>query len=137
VRGYVANRLLIALVTLVGMSMVIFVLMRLAPGNIVDVIFESAGYVDQADKKKLEQELGVDRPLAVQYARWMGELAQGDLGKSYRYDMPAWKVVKPRLPVTLELATLALLFSVVLGVPFGVISAVRQNQPIDYVLRVI
>jgi peptide/nickel transport system permease protein len=137
VRGYVANRLLIALVTLVGMSMVIFVLMRLAPGNIVDVIFESAGYVDQADKKKLEAELGVDQPLAVQYARWMGELVRGDLGKSYRYDMPAWKIIKPRLPVSLELAFLALVFSVVLGVPFGVISAVRQNRPIDYVLRVV
>jgi peptide/nickel transport system permease protein len=137
VRGYVANRLLIAAVTLVGMSMVIFCLMRLAPGNIVDVIFESAGYVDQADKKKLEQELGVDQPLAVQYARWMSELAHGDLGKSYRYDMPAWKIIKPRLPVSLELAFLALVFSVVLGVPFGVISAVRQNRPIDYVLRVV
>src|SRR5512132_591477 len=119
------------------MSMVIFCLMRLAPGNIVDVIFESAGYVDQADKKKLEAELGVDQPLAVQYARWMGELARGDLGKSYRYDMPAWKIIKPRLPVSLELAFLALVFSVVLGVPFGVISAVRQNRPIDYVLRVV
>jgi peptide/nickel transport system permease protein len=66
VRGYVANRLLIAAVTLVGMSMVIFALMRLAPGNIVDIIFESAGYVDQADKKRLEAELGVDQPQVLQ-----------------------------------------------------------------------
>ena len=136
-RGYVTKRLLIALVTLVGMSMVIFVLLRLAPGNIVDVLFESAGYVDQADKKQLEHELGVDQPVVVQYARWVGELARGDLGKSYRYDMPAWRIIKPRLPVTLELAGLALLFSVLLGVPFGVVSAARQNRPIDYALRVI
>jgi peptide/nickel transport system permease protein len=137
VRGYVTKRLLIAGITLVGMSMVIFVLMRLAPGNIADIIFESAGYVDQADKKALEHELGVDRPIPVQYARWVGELAHGDLGKSYRYDMPAWKIIKPRLPVTLELAGLALVFSVALGVPFGVISAVRQDRPLDYVLRVL
>jgi len=137
VRGYVTKRLLIAVVTLVGMSMVIFVLMRLAPGNIVDILFESAGYVDQADKKQLERELGVDRPLVVQYARWMGEVARGDLGKSYRYDMPAWKIIKPRLPVTLELAFLALLFSILLGVPFGVLSAARQDRPLDYVLRVL
>jgi peptide/nickel transport system permease protein len=137
VRGYVTRRLAIAFVTLVGMSIVIFVLMRLAPGNIVDVIFESAGYVDQADKKLLERELGVDRPILVQYARWVGELLQGDLGKSYRYDMRAWDIIKPRLPVTLELAALALLFSIVLGVPAGVISAARQNRPIDYVLRVV
>ena len=136
-RGYVTKRLLIAVVTLVGMSMVIFVLMRLAPGNIVDIIFESAGYVDQADKRQLERELGVDRPIAVQYARWMGELLQGDLGKSYRYDMRAWAIIKPRLPVTIELALLALIFSILLGVPAGVISAARQNQPIDYVLRVV
>src|SRR5581483_1798493 len=69
------------------MSMVIFSLMRLAPGNIVDIIFESAGYVDQADKRQLEHELGVDRPIPAQYVRWVGELVQGDLGKSYRYDM--------------------------------------------------
>ena len=136
-RGYVAKRLLIATITLVGMSMVIFSLMRLAPGSIVDIIFESAGYVDQADKKLLEQELGVDQPIPVQYARWLGELVRGELGKSYRYDMPAWTIIKPRLPVTLELAALALLFSILLGVPFGVISAARQNKPIDYVLRVL
>ena len=136
-RGYVTKRLLIAVVTLVGMSMVIFVLMRLAPGNIVDIIFESAGYVDQADKRQLEQELGVDRPIVVQYARWIGELLQGDLGKSYRYDMRAWAIIKPRLPVTIELALLALFFSILLGVPAGVISAERQNKPIDYVLRVV
>jgi peptide/nickel transport system permease protein len=136
-RAYITKRLLIAVVTLVGMSMVIFFLMRLAPGNIVDILFESAGYVDQADKKTLERELGVDRPLVVQYVRWLGELAHGELGKSYRYDMPAWKIIKPRLPVTLELAGLALVFSVLLGVPFGVLSAVHQDRPLDYVLRVL
>ena len=136
-RAYITKRLLIAVVTLLGMSMVIFFLMRLAPGNIVDILFESAGYVDQADKKTLERELGVDRPLVVQYVRWLGELAHGELGKSYRYDMPAWKIIKPRLPVTLELAGLALLFSVLLGVPFGVLSAVHQDRPLDYVLRVL
>ena len=136
-RGYIVKRLLIALVTLVGMSVVIFVLLRLAPGNIVDILFESAGYVDQADKKTLERELGVDRPVVVQYVRWLGELAHGELGKSYRYDMPAWKIIKPRLPVTLELAGFALIFSVLLGVPFGVLSAVHQDRPLDYVLRVL
>jgi peptide/nickel transport system permease protein len=136
-RAYITKRLLIAVVTLVGMSMVIFFLMRLAPGNIVDILFESAGYVDQADKKTLERELGVDRPVVVQYVRWLGELAHGELGKSYRYDMPAWKIIKPRLPVTLELAGFALIFSVLLGVPFGVLSAVHQDRPLDYVLRLL
>ena len=136
-RTYIVKRVVIAGVTLLGMSVLIFVLMRLAPGNITDIIFESAGYVDEADRKRLETELGIDKPVPVQYARWLGEFVRGDLGKSYRYDLPAWQIIKPRLPVTLELAVLALGFSVLLGVPFGVISAVRRGRPIDYVLRVV
>ncbi len=136
-RTYIAKRLVIAGVTLLGMSLLLFVLMRLAPGNITDIIFESAGYVDEADRHRLEAELGIDRPLIVQYGRWLGDLLRGELGKSYRYDLPAWDVIKPRLPVTLELAVLSMGFSVLLGVPFGVISAVRRGRPLDYALRVI
>ena len=136
-RVYVFKRLVIAGVTLLGMSMLIFVLMRLAPGNITDMIFESAGYVDEADRRKLEAELGIDKPVPIQYVRWLGDFLRGDLGKSYRYDLPAWEVIKPRLPVSLELAALALGFSVLLGVPAGVISAVRRGRPLDYVLRVL
>ncbi|MBI2200258.1 MAG: ABC transporter permease, partial [Candidatus Rokubacteria bacterium] len=136
-RAYVVKRLLIAGVTLLGMSVLIFVLMRLAPGNITDIIFESAGYVDEADRKRLEAELGIDKPVAVQYTRWLGDFVRGELGKSYRYDIPAWQIIRPRLPVTLELAVLALAFSVLLGVPTGVISAIRQDRPLDYVLRVL
>jgi len=137
VRAYVCQRLLIAGVTLLGMSLLLFVLMRLAPGNITDVIFESAGYVDEADRHRLEAELGVDRPVIVQYTRWLADLGRGDLGKSYRYDLPAWEVIRPRLPVTVELAVLSLVFSVLLGVPTGVISAVRRGRPLDYALRVL
>lgn len=136
-RTYIAKRLVIAGVTLLGMSLLLFVLMRLAPGNITDIIFESAGYVDEADRHRLEAELGIDKPLIVQYGRWLGDLVRGELGKSYRYDLPAWDVIRPRLPVTLELAVLAMGFSVLLGVPFGVISAVRRGRPLDYALRVV
>ena len=133
---YILKRLIIAGVTLLGMSMLIFVLMRLAPGNITDIIFESAGYVDEADRHRLEAELGIDKPVAVQYMVWLGNFVRGDLGKSYRYELPAWEVIRPRLPVTLELAVLALGFSVLLGVPTGVVSAIRRGQPVDYALRV-
>ncbi len=133
---YILKRVIIAGVTLLGMSMLIFVLMRLAPGNITDIIFESAGYVDEADRHRLEAELGIDKPVAVQYMVWLGNFVRGDLGKSYRYELPAWEVIRPRLPVTLELAVLALGFSVLLGVPTGVVSAIRRGQPVDYALRV-
>ena len=128
---------MIALLTLFGMSVVIFVLMRLAPGDIVDILFAAAGYVNESDKKLLMQELGIDQPIWAQYVEWLRDLARGDLGKSYRYDQPAWDVIRPLIPVTVELALLATIISIVLGVPAGVISAVRQDTPLDYVLRVV
>jgi peptide/nickel transport system permease protein len=134
---YIVQRVLTALVTLFGMSVLIFVLLRLVPGDIVDIIFSSAGFVNPAAKVELARELGLDRPIALQYVRWLEELAEGNLGKSYRYDVPAWQVVKPRLPVTLELAILAILIAVVLGVFTGVLSAARQDSALDYALSLL
>jgi peptide/nickel transport system permease protein len=137
VTAYLVRRLGLMLVTLLGISIVIFVLLRLVPGNIVDVLFDSAGMVDPADKLRIEQELGLDRPIAVQYAEWMGGLLRGDLGYSYVSEKPALDEIVPRIPITLRLAVLALAFSVLLGVPAGVVSAVRQNRPVDHLLRVV
>jgi len=137
VKTFLIHRSLLMLVTLFGMSVLIFVLLRLAPGNIVDILFASAGYVDEADKKVIEKELGIDLPLHVQYLTWMGELLRGELGKSYRLEVKASTVILPRIPVTLQLAVWAMLISVLLGVPTGVISAVKQDTPLDYVLRVL
>ncbi len=127
---------MIAVLTLLGMSVVIFVLLRIAPGDIVDILFASAGYVDPAAKAEITKELGLDQPITVQYTRWLGEVLRGDLGKSYRYDIPAWQVVRPRIPITVELAILAMLVATLMGVPAGVISAIRQDRWIDYVMRV-
>ncbi len=135
-KTYIAQRLGIGLVTLFGMSVVIFVLLRLAPGNIVDILFSTGGYVNPSERLAIERELGLDKPIWVQYVDWLRQLAAGNLGKSYRYDLPAWEIMKPLIPVTLELAALSLIVSVLLGVPTGVISAVRQDTGLDYVLRV-
>jgi peptide/nickel transport system permease protein len=118
------------------MSVVIFVLMRLAPGDIVDILFATGGYVNDADKKLIMQELGIDRPIWEQYLDWLRHMLTGDLGKSYRYDLPAWEVIKPLIPVTVELAVLSTIISVLIGVPTGVISAVRQDTALDYALRI-
>jgi peptide/nickel transport system permease protein len=136
VKTYIAQRLGIGVVTLFGMSVVIFLLLRLAPGNIVDILFSTGGYVNPSERAAIEKELGLDKPLWAQYVEWIGQMAVGNLGKSYRYDLPAWEIIKPLIPVTLELALLSLIISVVLGVPFGVISAVRQDTRLDYALRV-
>jgi peptide/nickel transport system permease protein len=137
VKTYIAQRLVIALLTLFGMSVVIFFLLRLAPGDIVDILFASAGYVNQSEKQAILKELGMDRPYWVQYVDWITKIMTGDLGKSYRYDLPAWQIIKPLVPVTLELAALSTVFAVLFGVPTGVISAVKQDTTLDYVLRVI
>jgi len=137
VRTYILTRLMIAILTLLGMSVVIFVLMRIAPGDVVDIIFASAGYVDPAAKTEIRKELGLDQPITVQYTRWLGEVLRGDLGKSYRYDLPAWQIVRPRIPITVELALLALLVASLIGIPTGVVSAIRQDRWIDYVMRVL
>ena len=135
-KTYIAQRLAIAVLTLLGMSMVIFVLLRLAPGDIVDILFASAGYVNPVEKQAILRDLGMDRPYWVQYLDWLRQIVTGDMGKSYRYDQAAWPIIKPLLPVTLELAALSIIAAVLLGVPTGVISAVRQDSALDYVLRV-
>ncbi|MBI2206178.1 MAG: ABC transporter permease [Candidatus Rokubacteria bacterium] len=119
------------------MSVVIFFLMRLAPGDIVDILFAAAGYVNESDKQFLMKELGIDKPIWAQYIDWLRGLAVGDFGKSYRYDQSAWEIIRPLIPVTVELAALATIFSIVLGVPAGVLSAVRQDTTLDYVLRLV
>jgi peptide/nickel transport system permease protein len=137
VTSYLVRRFFLMLLTLVGMSIVIFVLLRLMPGNIADIMFDSAGFVDPAEKAALEKELGLDLPIPVQYWEWISALVVGDLGFSYVSEMPAIDEIGPRIPITVKLAIMALGFSVLFGLPLGVISAVRQDTPLDYVLRVI
>jgi peptide/nickel transport system permease protein len=134
---YLIRRFFLMLLTLFGISVLIFAMLRIVPGNIADILFDSAGMIDVAEKAKLEKELGLDKPIIVQYADWIGGLAHGDLGYSYVSEKPAIQEILPRIPITAKLAGLALLFSIAFGVPLGVISAVRQNSKLDYALRVI
>ena len=135
--GYLIRRFGLMLVTLFGISVLVFVMLRLVPGNIADILFDAAGLIDTADKAKLEHDLGIDRPIVIQYAQWVNGLAHGDLGYSYVSEKPALQEIAPRIPITAKLAGLALAFSILFGVPLGVISAVRQNSWLDYVLRVV
>ncbi|MGA7253392.1 MAG: ABC transporter permease [Pseudolabrys sp.] len=134
---YLIRRFFLMLLTLFGISVLIFTMLRLVPGNIADIVFNAAGMIDVAEKAKLEKELGLDRPIAVQYMQWVGGLARGDLGYSYVSEKPAIQEILPRIPITAKLAGLALCFAVLFGVPLGVLSAVKQNSSLDYILRVI
>ncbi len=135
--AYLVRRFGLMLLTLFGISVIIFVLLRLVPGDIVDILFDSAGMVNPAEKLKIQQDLGLDKPIPVQYAAWIGGLMHGDLGYSYVSEKPTLSEILPRLPITAKLAGMALGFAVLIGVPLGVISAVRQNSWVDHVLRVI
>jgi peptide/nickel transport system permease protein len=137
VGSYLIRRFFLMLLTLFGISVLVFTMLRVVPGNIADILFDSAGMIDVTEKGKLEKELGLDKPIIVQYAAWIGGLARGDLGYSYVSEKPALQEILPRIPITAKLAGLALLFSIVFGVPLGVISAVKQNSWLDYVLRVV
>src|SRR5205823_801921 len=135
--SYLVRRFGLMLITLFGISIIIFMLLRLTPGNIADILFDAGGFVDPADKARIEKDLGLDKPIPVQYAVWIGGLLRGDLGMSYQTERPAIKEIAPRIPITAKLAGLALAFSVLLGVPMGVLSAVRQDTRLDYILRVV
>jgi peptide/nickel transport system permease protein len=137
VGGYLIRRFFLMLLTLFGISVLIFVMLRLVPGNIADIVFNAAGMIDVAEKAKLEKELGLDQPIAVQYMQWIAGLLHGDLGYSYVSEKPAIQEILPRIPITAKVAGLALAFSVMFGVPLGVLSAVRQNTRLDYFLRVV
>src|SRR5882757_4772990 len=135
--SYIIRRLLLMVVTLFGVSVAIFLLLRIVPGNIADILFDSAGLIDPAEKKKIIADLGLDKSLPVQYGQWIFGFFRGDLGFSYVSEKPVIDEILPRIPITARLAGLALFFAVATGVPLGVISAVRQNTWLDYVLRVL
>ena len=135
--AYLVRRFLLMLLTLFGISVLIFVLLRIVPGNIADILFSSAGMINPADKAQIEKDLGLDQPIVIQYVQWISGLAHGDLGYSYISEKPALQEILPRLPISGKLAGMALLFAVLIGIPLGVLSAVRQNTALDYVLRVI
>jgi peptide/nickel transport system permease protein len=137
VAAYLARRFSLMVLTLFGISVIIFVLLRVVPGDIADILFDAAGFVNPSEKAQLQKELGLDKPIAVQYADWMGGLLEGDLGYSYKSEKPALEEIAPRIPISATLAGLALAFSILLGVPLGVVSAVRQDTVLDYFLRVL
>ena len=134
---YLIKRLLLMLLTLAGTSVLIFVLLWLMPGNIAVIMFDSAGFIDPDEMAGIEKELGLDLAIPLQYFRWIGGLLTWDLGISFVSEMPVVDELAPRIPITAKLAALALTFSILSGLPLGVISAVKQDSALDYTLRVI
>lgn len=118
------------------MSLIVFFMMRLMPGDVATRMVEGHAYAPTLEA--LRKDLGLDRPVHVQYLEWMGGIIlKADFGRSYWTRQPIWDEFVRRFPVTLELAALTILISVVIGVVVGIVSAVRQDTPADYVGRIL
>jgi len=141
VNQYVARRVLLFVPSLIGASILIFVLLRLVPGDIAEIIVYQAGAesatIQQKQIQEIRAELGLDRPIVVQYLAWLGNALRGDFGHSYIQQRPVTEILRERFPRSLELAFFTLVVAVMWAVPLGVVSAVRQNTWVDYLVRLV
>jgi peptide/nickel transport system permease protein len=127
---YLIRRVLSMLPVFFLMTIIVFALIRIVPGDPVDVMYGSEG-MDAIRRATLVHDLGLDKPVYTQYFLWLGRALTGDLGNSYRAQMPVLKLILQRLPATLFLSIAALLFSVVVAIPLGIIAAVKRNSWAD------
>ncbi|MEA2513410.1 MAG: peptide/nickel transport system permease protein [Thermomicrobiales bacterium] len=131
-RKYLIQRFIHSVTILFGISVLVFVLVELAPGDVVDAMISPEDFVTPEVKAQLRTELGLDEPAPVRYVRWLGRTVQGDFGYSLASRKPISEMILARMPTTLELVGFALVLSVVLGVGTGVIAAVKQYSWADY-----
>ena len=129
---YALHRLLLALPVVIGVSLVVFALMRLIPGDVVDRILGTEAGATPERREELRRLFGIDRPIHVQYLEWIGRALRGDLGSSLLNGRPVLGDLWLRLPATLELASLSLLIALLIGIPLGVWAAVRHHRWPDY-----
>jgi len=136
--AFFARRVLtVFLPTLLGISILVFGAMRLIPGNFVDVLIGIGPDVGQAQRDEIARSYGLDKPLPIQYLAWLGNTLRGNMGTSLRTGEPVAGEILRRLPITLELAGLATLFSLLLAMPAGILAAVRRGGAIDVAIRVL
>jgi len=136
VTRYLLVRLYSMALTLLGLTVLIFLMLRLIPGTVVEQMIGADAVVTPAMVAELRRFFGLDQPWYVQYGHWMAQLAHGDLGTSWRTGKPVVALILERLPVTLELTFLSTAFALVLGTAAGIVSAVRRDEAVDNVTRV-
>jgi peptide/nickel transport system permease protein len=136
VTRYLVVRLYSMALTLAGLTVLVFLMLRLIPGTVVEQMIGADAIASPAMVAELKRFFGLDRPWYVQYGHWMGSLAHGDLGTSWRTGKPVVGLILERLPVTLELTVFSMAFALALGVAAGIFSAVRRDQAVDNATRV-
>lgn len=134
---YVLRRLILVVPTLLGISALVLILMRLLPGDAVDMLIGTEATLGPEQRKTLYRLFGLDAPIHLHYLRWLGEVLRGNLGVSLRTGEQMTRVIFQRLPITAELALLSVMLSWVLAIPLGVVSAVRRNGTLDFVSHIV
>jgi peptide/nickel transport system permease protein len=134
---YAARRLVQAVFVLFGVSVTVFLMLRLIPGAVVDVVLGLEGSAAPERLAQLRRVFGLDRPLHEQYLTWVRDVLRGDLGRSIRTGRPILPDIVDRLPVTFQLTSLAMGLSLAVAIPLGVVSAIRPNTRLDAVARML
>ena len=134
-RRYVARRVAALAATLLFVSILVFLVIRILPGDPAALIMGTEG--DPAATERLRESMGLNRPLPVQYVEWLGRALRGDLGRSIQYDLPVGALILSRLPVTLPLALLAAAFMIAVAVPLGLYAATHHRRAGDYLAMIV
>lgn len=136
IRKYIVRRLLQLIPILIGITLLSFVLMQTSKTDSVDLMYQDAGNVaSQEVKDQIRKELGLDKPILVQYFTWLGNVLKGDMGVSYVMKKPVFTEFMKRLPNTIILTISSILVTFVISVPLGILSAINQNKFTDYIIR--
>src|SRR5215475_9098072 len=137
-RTYILKRLLLIIPTLLGAAALVFLIMRVIPGDVALLILGGDGaQIDQKQLVAMRKQLGLDQPLLVQFGHWLWGVVRLDFGKSLWTGQPVIQELLIRLPLSLELAVLATLVSVMISIPLGMLAAVRQDTWVDYLVRIV
>ena len=132
---FVIRRLLLVIPVVLGATIIVFFAIRLVPGDAIDAQISGSQWLSVEQQQQMRADLGIDEPAVTQYFRWLNDLVVGDLGTSFRTGEGAAVEVIDRLPMSMELAFLAVLFSILVSVPVGVIAAVYRDRWFDYLIR--
>ena len=135
---YAVKRIALFIPTILLITVIVFVVMRIVPGDpALAILSEGEAQFTQAELDKLRQELGTDQHIAVQYFKWIGNVMTGDFGNSFWFKAPVMDELKDRIPVTIELAVLSIVLAVLIAVPFGILSAINPDSLLDYGARTV
>ena len=135
-RAYIGKRLLQLIPIVIGITLLTFILMNASSTDAIDVMEQNTGTVwSEEQKEAARAELGLDKPLPIQYLKWLGGVLTGDMGKSYISGQPVFSTFMSKLPATIYLTITSILLTIIVSIPLGILAAVRQNRFLDYLIR--